>query len=130
MVVVASGERAMSIMKLLVTLVPILLVLLFLALIAAAVVILSVVLLRKKKSSAAFTTTAEFSYKTVIYIDGMSCEHCSSRVQAAFAEKGYKVRVNLADKNAEILSKTPLNQAEASTTVQDLGFTPVQIVAL
>ncbi len=128
MVAVApAGGSIMSMSKILITLIPILLILLFLLLIAAIVVVLCVVLSRKKNKSAAFNTTAEFPYKTVIYIDGMSCEHCSSRVQAAFTEKGYKVRVNLAEKNAEILSRVPLNQAEASTTVQDLGFTPVQI---
>lgn len=130
MVAAASGESSMDIMKLLITFIPIILILLFFALIAAVVIVVGVVLLRKKKKSAAFNPTAEFPCKTVIYIDGMSCEHCSSRVQAAFAEKGYKVKVNLADKNAEILSKAPLNQAEASTTVQDLGFTPVQIVVI
>lgn len=89
--------------------------------------ILCVVFLSKKKASASFEPTAEFPHKTVLYIDGMSCEHCSSRVQSAFTEKGFKVRVNLEEKKAEILSKEPINQAVASTTVQDLGFTPVQI---
>lgn len=120
----------MSLSNILLMLMPILLILLFLVLIAAIIVVLCVVLLRKKNKPAAFNTSAEFPHKTVIYIDGMSCEHCSSRVQAAFSEKGYKVRVNLEQKNAEILSKTPINQAEASTTIQDLGFTPVQIVVM
>lgn len=90
-------------------------------------VILCAVLFGKKKASASFEPTVEFPHKTVLYIDGMSCEHCSSRVQSAFTEKGFKVRMNLEEKKAEILSKEPLNQALASTTVQDLGFTPVQI---
>ena len=96
----------------------------------AAIIVLCVILARKKNANAAFNTTAEFPHKTLIYIDGMSCEHCSSRVSAAFTEKGYKIRVNLEQKSAEILSKTPLNQAEASTTIQDLGFTPVQIIVM
>lgn len=112
----------MLIMNVFTILIPILIILVALA------VVLFVVLSRKNNKSAAFNPSAEFPHKTVIYIDGMSCEHCSSRVQAAFVEKGYKVRVNLEQKNAEILSKAPINQAEASTTIQDLGFTPVQIV--
>ncbi len=130
MVTVAPGGSVLSPLEILIAFLPILLVILFLVLVAAIAVILCVVLLRKKNKSAAFNTSAEFPHKTVIYIDGMSCEHCSSRVQAAFVEKGYKVRVNLEQKNAEILSKTPINQAEASTTIQDLGFTPVQIVVI
>ncbi len=122
MVALAPIGGSVSIMNTLSILIPILIVL------VALVVVLCVVLSHKKNKSTAFNPSAEFPHKTVIYIDGMSCDHCSSRVQAAFSEKGYKIRVNLAEKNAEILSKTPLNQAEASTTIQDLGFTPVQIV--
>jgi len=81
-----------------------------------------------KKSNNSLTPNATFPHKTVIMIDGMSCGHCSARVEAAIAEKGLKGKVNLEKKCAEVLSKTPLNQAEMSLMIQDLGFTPVQFI--
>ena len=118
----STASAPIGFLSVIISILPILLILAIIALI-----IVCFLVFRKKNTSPAFEPTAEFPHKTVVYIDGMSCEHCSSRVQAAFSEKGYKIKVNLEQKNAEVLSKEPLNQAEASTTVQDLGFTPVQI---
>ena len=80
---------------------------------------------KAKNANAPLEPNADFPHKTVILIDGMSCGHCSARVEGALIEKGLKARVSLEAKNVEILSKTPLNQAEMSLLIQDLGFTPV-----
>ncbi len=97
------------------------------------ILVLIYAVVKLKKASAAnapLEPTAEFPHKTVILIDGMSCAHCTARLETALIEKGLKSKVNLEEKNAEILSKTPLNQAEMSLLIQDLGFTPVHFSVL
>ena len=40
-------------------------------------------------------------YEYKVYVDGMSCGHCSARVEAAFNEiKGVSAKVNLEEKIA------------------------------
>ena len=93
-----------------------------------ALIIAFVIVKCSKKTNGSLTPNATFPHKTVIKIDGMSCSHCSARVEAAISEKGLKGKVNLEQKCAEIISKSPLNQAEMSLMIQDLGFTPVQFI--
>ncbi len=99
--------------------------------IVVIVLIIALIFLRKNSGNSVSTAKLDAAYphKTKIYIDGMSCEHCSSRVEAAFLEKGNGgAIVNLEEKYVEIWSENPLPQAEASETIQNLGFIPVKIM--
>ena len=104
---------------------------LYVILAVVVIVLIVLVLLRKNagKSNRTEKLDAAFPHKTKIYIDGMSCEHCSSRVEAAFLEKGNGgAIVNLEGKYVEIWSENPLPQADASETIQNLGFIPVKFI--
>ncbi len=100
---------------------------------AAILCLLAVVNFTKKEKSAPCTCEAccnegkEWPVKTLVYIDGMSCEHCSSRVEQAFSEKGCDAVVNLEEKCATVLSDEPLNEEEIFAMITDLGFTPVRM---
>lgn len=66
-------------------------------------------------------------YEYKVYVDGMSCGHCSARVEAAFNEiKGVSAKVNLEEKIAYLTSKKELTEDEAKTTVEGIGFTFVR----
>ena len=70
----------------------------------------------------------EIAMKKTMIIDGMSCSHCSSRVEKALnAIDGVKATVNLDTKTAEIeLSKEIGNEALISV-VTDAGYQVVSI---
>ncbi len=62
-----------------------------------------------------------------VYVDGMSCGHCSARVEAAFNEvKGVSAKVNLEEKYAYITSKKEMTADEAKVIVEGIGFTFVK----
>lgn len=65
--------------------------------------------------------------KFTVYIDGMSCMHCASRVEKAFLEIGLKAKVDLSKKCAYVKSKTEPNEELIWSTISALGFTPVKI---
>lgn len=66
-------------------------------------------------------------YEYKVYVDGMSCGHCSARVEAAFNEiKGVSAKVNLEEKITYLTSKKELTADEAKTTVEGIGFTFVK----
>ena len=66
-------------------------------------------------------------YEYKVYVDGMSCGHCSARVEAAFNEiKGVSAKVNLEEKIAYLTSTKELTADEAKTTVEGIGFTFVK----
>ncbi|MBQ9915553.1 MAG: heavy-metal-associated domain-containing protein [Clostridia bacterium] len=102
---------------------------------AAILCLLAVVNFTKKEKSTPCTCEAcsketeskEWAVKTLVYIDGMSCEHCSARVEAAFSEKGYDAVVDLSEKCATVLSDEPLNQEEIFAMIEGLGFSPVRM---
>ncbi len=92
---------------------------------------LGFLLLKKKSGTKATKLDMKFPHKTLIYIDGMTCEHCAARVETAFLEKGNGgAKVNLEEKFVEIWSNGPLPQANASETIQNLGFIPVKFIVL
>lgn len=66
-------------------------------------------------------------YEYKVYVDGMSCGHCSARVEAAFNEiKGVSAKVNLEEKVACVTSKKQLTEDFVKNIVEELGFTFVK----
>ena len=64
-----------------------------------------------------------------IFIKGMSCEHCSKRVEDALKSvKGVKaIQVNLETKNAVVILKTDVDNEILKVAVEDVGFEVVDI---
>lgn len=66
-------------------------------------------------------------YEYKVYVDGMSCGHCSSRVESAFnANKDFSAKVNLEEKVAYLTSKRVVTEEEAEKIVKETGFTFVK----
>lgn len=65
--------------------------------------------------------------KFTVYIDGMSCMHCSARVEKALSEIGLDAKVDLTKKCAYVKSKTEPDKEIIFSTISALGFTPVRI---
>ena len=65
----------------------------------------------------------------IISIEGMHCEHCSKRVEGALKDlKEVKsVKVNLEDKNAEVVLKADVENEILKAAVEDIGFEVVNI---
>ena len=59
-----------------------------------------------------------------IFIEGMSCGHCSKRVEEALKSvDGVKsVSVSLEDKKAEIVLKKDISNEILKSTIEDIGF--------
>lgn len=67
----------------------------------------------------------KYNYKA--YIDGMSCGHCSARVEEAFnSKKGISAKVNLEEKVAYLTAKKPVTEEEVKGIVEGIGFTFVK----
>ena len=64
-----------------------------------------------------------------IFIEGMSCGHCSKRVEEALKSvKGVKsVQVNLEAKNAVVTLKTDMDNESLKVAVEAVGFEVVDI---
>ena len=64
-----------------------------------------------------------------IFIEGMSCGHCSKRVEEALKSvKGVKsVQVNLETKNAVVALKTDVENEILKSAVEYVGFSVVDI---
>lgn len=60
----------------------------------------------------------------VISIEGMHCAHCSKKVEEALKSiKGVKsVKVDLENKNAEIISKEEISNDIIKSVIEDAGF--------
>ncbi len=69
--------------------------------------------------------------KTTIKIDGMSCANCAGRVKIALEKiEGIKtVSVNLDKMEAMVISKGKINLDEIKETINNLGFTILNIEA-
>lgn len=66
-------------------------------------------------------------YEYKVYVDGMSCGHCSARVEAGFNEdKDFSAKVNLDEKVAYLTSKRVVTAEEAKAVVETTGFTFVK----
>ena len=62
-----------------------------------------------------------------IRIDGMSCSHCSARVEKALnAIDGVSATVNLEEKTATLTLETEVADSVISEAVEDAGFTVVK----
>ena len=64
-----------------------------------------------------------------ISIEGMHCAHCVKRIEEALKDvKEVKsVKVNLENKNAEVVLKTDLDADVLKAVVEDIGFEVVSI---
>lgn len=65
--------------------------------------------------------------KYVMKIEGMSCEHCSARVEKALAALGAEAKVDLAAKTAAIDALATLDKQTMLDAVKDAGYEPVEI---
>jgi len=65
-----------------------------------------------------------------IFIEGMSCGHCSKRVEDTLKSiDGVKsVSVSLEDKKAEIVLKKDISNEILITAVEEIGFEVVELV--
>ena len=62
-------------------------------------------------------------YVCKVYIEGMTCQHCASRVEAAFNElKGASARVDLEENVAYITCKKVITGEKACEIVEKAGF--------
>lgn len=64
-----------------------------------------------------------------IFINGMSCGHCSKRVEEALKSvNGVKsVKVSLEDKKADIILKNDVDNEILNNAVEDVGFEVVDV---
>ncbi len=66
--------------------------------------------------------------KKRIMIEGMSCMHCSSRVETALnALDGVKAKVNLKKKFAEVRADDSVDDTLLRETIETLGFSVIGI---
>lgn len=65
--------------------------------------------------------------KYVMKIEGMSCGHCSARVEKALAALGAEAKVDLAAKTAAIDAPATLDKQTMLDAVKDAGYEPVEI---
>ena len=65
-----------------------------------------------------------------IFIEGMSCGHCSKRVEEALKSvDGVKsVSVSLEDKKAEVILKKDISNEILKSEVEDIGFEVIDII--
>ncbi len=67
--------------------------------------------------------------KTVVTIEGMSCNHCKNKVEVALQtiENVNKVKVDLKSKQAIISSKTEVDKDNIKNIVEELGYKVIDI---
>ena len=68
--------------------------------------------------------------KTVVNIEGMSCEHCANKVFTALSnlENVNKVKVSVAKKEAIIFSTEKLNVDEIKKVIEEFNYKVTNIV--
>ena len=64
----------------------------------------------------------------IIYVDGMSCGHCTARVEKALkALPGVKNAVaSLTDKNVTVSLEEPVETSILIRAIKDAGYEPVE----
>lgn len=63
-----------------------------------------------------------------IIIEGMSCGHCSGRVEKALnALDGVTAKVSLADKTATVQLSKEISDEQLRKTIEDVGYQVVKI---
>ena len=67
--------------------------------------------------------------RKTIFIEGMSCGHCSKRVEESLkAVKGVKsVTVSLEEKKAEVILKVDVDNEILKSAIEDIGFVAIHI---
>ena len=67
--------------------------------------------------------------KTVVTIEGMSCNHCKNKVEFTLQtiENVNKVKVDLKSKQAIISSKTEIDKNNIKNIVEELGYKVIDI---
>ena len=85
---------------------------------------------RKKVKAVKVTDTdeANYPYREVLSIGGMSCEGCVQNVQNALnAVEGTWARVDLTSRTAEVLSKQPIDDAKLEAAVEAAGYRVIRV---
>ena len=79
---------------------------------------------KPKKVKPQNTNISKYMYKSTIYIDGMTCEHCKTRVENAFNSlPDCYAKVNLKKKCASLWSNERLDEEKVIEIVQKSGYT-------
>ena len=62
--------------------------------------------------------------KKIVTIEGMMCNHCKNKVESSLKEleNVTKVKVNLANKKAEIYSNAVISDEDIKKTITNLGY--------
>ena len=62
--------------------------------------------------------------KKIVTIEGMMCNHCKNKVECSLKEleNVTKVKVNLANKTAEIYSNEVISDEDIKKTITNLGY--------
>lgn len=66
--------------------------------------------------------------KKVLHIEGMSCAHCSARVEKALNSlEGVEAKVNLAEKKADVTFNGELSDEVLKKAVEDAGYEVIDV---
>lgn len=77
-----------------------------------------------KKVKSADSNKSHYTYKSTVYIDGMTCEHCKARVENVFNSlPDCYAEVNLKKKCAELWTNERLSEEKVSELVEKNGYT-------
>lgn len=75
------------------------------------------------------TNISHYPYKTTIYIEGMTCDGCKTRVENAFnGMADTYAKVNLKAKCADVYTKNYPNKNEMKDAVERLGYDCTKIL--
>lgn len=68
--------------------------------------------------------------RRIIYIEGMTCEHCKNRVESRLNElEGISTRVNLRNKTATVLMEKEVSDERLRRVIENAGYEVVEIKA-
>lgn len=82
---------------------------------------------KAKRTHVEDTDEANYPHATDVPIGGMTCERCSAAVENALnGIDGVWARVDLAAKNAHVLSKQPLDMDRVRDVVREAGYYVIQ----
>lgn len=83
---------------------------------------------RVKKVKVADTDEANYPYRTVLSIGGMSCEGCAENVANALnALDGTWARVDLVSRTATVLAKQPIDELALERAVEGAGYRVIHV---
>ena len=69
---------------------------------------------------------AHYHYTYTLSVDGMHCSNCARRIENALNSKeGVWAKVNLENKTVLVRSKNPLEIADLSKVISDVGYTVI-----